>query len=196
VEAVTLGGSAGGMAALRAVLGVLPADFPTPILVVSHLHPTDGGLFVLHLGEDLALPVCEARDKQPAAPSQVYVAPAGYHLLVERDRTLALSADARVNWSRPSIDVLFESAARVWTTGLICVVLSGANDDGAEGAWFVKQMGGLAVAQNPATAEQPIMPRAAIARAGIDIVLSPPDIARFLLQQARPARPDAPEEAP
>lgn len=196
IEAIVLGGSAGGMEALRTVLGVLPADFSIPILVVNHLHPSDGGLFVEHLGAGLALPVCEVFDKQRIEPAHVYVAPADYHLLVERDGTMALSTDAKVNWARPSVDVLFESAARVWTDALVCVVLSGANNDGAEGARLVKSLGGLAIAQDPATAEQPVMPRAAIDRAGIDIILGPADIGALLLRIARTDEfPRGPEQA-
>lgn len=186
VAAVVFGGSAGGMEALRAVLAGLPATFPSPILVVNHLHGSDRGLFATHLGEGLALPVTEAFDKQAVEAAHVYVAPADYHLLVERDQSLALSVDPKVKWSRPSIDVTFESAARVWLERLVGVVLSGANDDGADGALAIRRFGGRVVAQDPATALQPAMPRAAIERAGITDVLAPADIAALLLRWAGP----------
>ncbi len=188
IKAVVTGGSAGGMEALSQVLRVLPSDFPAPILVVNHLHPSDRGLFALHLGMRLTLPVSEAVDKQPIEPGHVYVAPSNYHLLVESDHTFSLSTDEKVNWSRPSIDVLFESASRVWGDALVCVVLSGANNDGAEGAFLIKTCGGVVIAQDPATAEHPFMPRAAIERAGIDIILPPAEIGILLLKIVKTGR--------
>ena len=181
VSAIAVGGSAGGMEALCAMLASLPADFPIPILVANHLHASDDGRFAAHLAKELPLPVSEARDKQPIEPPHVLLAPADYHLLVEDDKTLSLSVDPRVNWTRPSIDVLFESAARVWADALVCVVLSGSNDDGALGARFVISQGGLAIAQDPSTARFPVMPQAAIDLAEIDLVLPPADIGSLLL---------------
>ncbi len=181
VSAIVVGGSAGGMEALSAMLASLPADFPIPILVVNHLHASDGGRFAAQLARALHLPVSEARDKQPIEPPHVLTAPADYHLLVEDDETLSLSIDRRVSWTRPSIDVLFESAARVWADALVCVVLSGANDDGARGARYVKSLGGLAVAQDPSTTRFPVMPQAAIDLAEIDLVLPLADIGSLLL---------------
>ncbi len=189
VSAIVVGGSAGGMEALCAMLVSLPADFPIPILVVNHLHASDGGRFAAHLTRALHLPVSEARDKQPIEPPHVLTAPADYHLQVEGDKTLSLSADPRVNWTRPSIDILFESAAREWADALVCVVLSGANDDGAQGARIVKSLGGLAVAQDPSTARFPVMPQAAINLAEIDHVLPPADIGSLLLDFAPSAAP-------
>lgn len=197
VRAVVTGGSAGGMEALRAVLGPLPPDFPLPVLVVNHLHPADAGHFAEHLALALRIPVCEARDKQPIEPPHVYVAPADYHLLVERHGALALSKDPKVHWARPSLDVLFESAARVWADELVCVVLSGANHDGAEGARIVASMGGIVIVQDPASAPHPVMPQAAIDLVGVQAVLAPDAIGEALLDLPRggttlPARPRMP----
>lgn len=182
---VVVGSSAGGMDALLVMLGQIPADFPIPILVASHLHRSDDGRFADYLDAVVELPVSEAADKQPIEAPHVFISPANYHLLVEGHGALALSTDAKVNWSRPSIDVLFESAARAWGEGAICVVLSGANDDGAEGAHSVKSHGGVAIAQDPNTAEYPVMPEAAIERAGIELVLAPATIGDLLVQIAR-----------
>lgn len=160
--AVVIGASAGGLNAIIKILGPLSGDFPCPILVVQHLHRTDDGFFAEHLNDRCRIPVQEAEDKAAAQPGQVYTAPADYHLLVERDQRLSLSVDPRVRWSRPSIDVLFETAAFVWKENLRAVVLTGANDDGAQGCRWVEKLGGKVLIQKPSTAEQPIMPQAAL----------------------------------
>ncbi len=179
-RAVVMGASAGGMQALLSVLGRLPADYGLPEIAVQHLHPTDGGKLAALLDEKLALRVVEADDKQPTAPGCVYLAPAGYHLLLERDGSLSLSIDPKVNFSRPSIDVLFESAARACGEALIGVILSGANEDGAAGMALIKELGGVCIAQEPSTAESPVMPGTAIVQAKIDIVLAPEAIGELL----------------
>jgi len=176
-RAVVIGGSAGGLEVLLTVIGQLPVAYPLPVLVIHHLHKTDNRGFADHLARNTVLPVSEAQDKTPIAPGHIYTAPANYHLLVERDSTLALSVDAKVNWARPSIDVLFESAARCYGRALVGVILSGANEDGAEGMKLIREYGGLCLAQDPATASSPIMPRASIARAGIQGVLPPDGLA-------------------
>jgi two-component system chemotaxis response regulator CheB len=184
-RAIVVGGSAGGSAALQAMLAPLPADFPLPILVVNHLHVTDDGRFAERLGKILRLAVREACDKQPVVPPGVYVAPANYHMLVERDETLALSIDPKVNWARPSLDVTFESAARVWRERLICVVLSGANSDGAAGARLIRELGGTVIAQDPGTAEYPVMPMATLEQVDAALVLSPEKIGKWLLARCQ-----------
>lgn len=184
-RAVAVGASAGGLQALTDILGGLAADFALPILVVQHLHATDDGRFAAHLDQSTRLTVVDARDKEPILPGQVYVAPANYHMLVERDETIALSIDERVNHSRPSIDVLFESAAHVFGARLIAVILSGASADGALGMHTVVTVGGFGIAQDPASAEHPVMPRAAIAAARVETVLSPQSIAQKLSELDR-----------
>ena len=181
-RAVLVGGSAGGTNALLTLLSRLPDGFGLPLIVAHHLHKTDGGGFAEHLASRLSLPVGEALDKQPLEPGHVHVAPADYHLLVEREGTLALSVDPRVNWARPSIDVLFESAARAWADAVVAVILSGANDDGARGMKLIRELGGLCIAQAPETAESPVMPRAAIALARIEHVLVPDEIGALLAE--------------
>ena len=187
-KTIVMVGSAGGTSAIAAVLSGLPATFPLPILVAQHLHPGDGGSAAAHLDRVAALAVSEVCDKEAIRPGHVHVAPADYHLLVEREETLALSVDEKVNWCRPSFDVLFESAARVWGAALIGVIFSGSNHDGAEGMRAVAEHGGLAIAQTPGSAEYPEMPRAAISVARIETVLPPQDIADLLLTLGPPSR--------
>ncbi|HPQ67500.1 MAG TPA: chemotaxis protein CheB [bacterium] len=180
--AIVIGASAGGFAALTELFSVFPADFNLPILVVEHLHHEDNGRFSYHLGEITPIPVIEPCDKEQIKSGCIYVAPANYHMLAESDGTIALSIDPKVGWSRPSIDVLFESAAHLWKNKLIAVILTGANADGAKGMKMVKEFGGTMVAQDPTTAESPSMPQYAINMAGITNVLSLQEIGEFLCE--------------
>lgn len=179
-EAIAVAGSSGAVNVILDLLQALPADFRIPVLVCLHLHPSDEGQLAQHLGERCALVVEAACDKMPVLPGRVHVAPADYHLLVERSRTLALSIDPKVRYCRPSIDVLFESAARVYATGLLGILLSGANEDGAAGMAAIRARGGLTVAQDPASADDPVMPRSAI-DCGAATLFLPPDRIRGLL---------------
>jgi len=188
-RAAVIGGSAGAIEALSVILRSLPDDYALPILVVQHLHPTSGSYLARLLDGLCQLRVTEACDKEPVRPGHVYVAAADYHLLVERDETLALSIDEKVNWSRPSIDVLFESAARVWAEQLVGVLLSGANSDGTEGMRTIKRCGGLTLAQDPRSAAHPVMPQAAIDAGCIELVLPPNEIATQLVQTTSPCSP-------
>ena len=181
-RAVVVGGSAGGLKALVGVLAGIPADFGSPVLVVLHLHPSDDGMLAQHLARETMLRVIEPCDKEPIEPGCVYVAPADYHMLVERSGTIALSIDEKVNWSRPSIDVLFESAASAWKASVIAILLSGANSDGTKGAQAVKTAGGLVFAQDPEEAEFPFMPRAAIDSGVVDKVLRSGEMGRALAE--------------
>ena len=181
---VVIGGSAGGVEALVVILAALPADFRLPLLVVQHLHASDDGAFSRHLAHRVRRPVMEPCDKQPIEPGQIYTAPANYHMLVEKDDTISLSVDDKVNYSRPSIDVLFESAAHAWGTGVIAVILSGANNDGTEGMRKIKAVGGLNIAQDPDSAETQYMVRAAIDSGVVDEVLLPEKIGKRLMELA------------
>ncbi len=167
-----MGASWGGLVALESVLGGLPRSFRTPIAIAQH-RSRDGGSEGLArlLGTHTDLPVADAEDKQPIEPGQVYLAPPDYHLYVDEDG-FSLSVDDAVLYSRPSIDVLFESAADVYRDRLIGVVLTGANEDGAHGIAAVKRLGGHAIVQNPADAERSEMPRAALRAIDPDKVLS------------------------
>ena len=181
-KAIVIGGSAGSTAVISEILSQLPRDFPLPIFVVQHLHESDDGSFAEHLAQTCQLAVVAPCDKQPIEQGHVYVAPSNYHMLLEKDGTVALSIDERVHWSRPSIDALFESAAHAWREGLIAVILSGASVDGAEGMKAVKESGGLTVAQAPDSAESPFMPQAAINLAHPEYVLTPSEIPGLLME--------------
>ena len=179
-EAVVVGASAGGIEALSKLLDGIPSGYPLPLIVVQHAHPSQDGTMFEHFNKRCRLAVQEAGDKEAVMEGHVYFAPPDYHLLVERDRTFSLSIDGKVNYSRPSIDVLFESAARVWLGRLVGIILTGANNDGAAGMRLIKEQGGLTIAQDPATAERSEMPQAAIDTGAVDRVLTLEDIGSLL----------------
>ena len=180
IEAVVVGASAGGIEALIILLEAIPRGFEPPILIVMHIPPDNGDLLVDVLRPHCLAPLREAEDKDVPQAGTVYVAPPGYHLLVEPARTLALSVDEPVNFSRPSIDVLFESAAYAYGRGLLGIVLTGANEDGAQGLKAIRSAGGLGWVQEPRTAVASLMPRSAIECAGADRILSLPQLASEL----------------
>ncbi|MBF0129590.1 MAG: chemotaxis protein CheB [Alphaproteobacteria bacterium] len=186
--AVAIGCSAGGTTALRRVLPSLPRTFPLPIIVVMHAALGTGDIMAEVLGHECALSVGEAREKQSISPGHVHIAPGGYHLLVEEDRTLSLTIDPKVSNSRPSIDVLFASAADVYGEGLIGVILTGANSDGSNGLRAIRDAGGLGIVQDPATAEASAMPLAAIAAGGADRILPVEGIPACLIALAERGR--------
>lgn len=157
---VVVGASFGGFDALKVVLGALPATFPSPLAIVQHQGSPGIGLAGL-LQRYTATIVVDAEDKDRLEPGVVYLAPPGYHLLVERG-SVALSIDPPVQHARPSIDVLFESAADVYGPAVIGVILTGTGRDGAAGLAYIKQRGGLTIVQDPATATRPAMPEAAL----------------------------------
>ena len=161
-QAVVIGVSAGGLKALTAILPALPADYPLPIMVVIHLPPDRGSVVAELFDAKCALTVREAEDKEDILPGHVYFAPPDYHLLIEADHRLSLSSEEPVLFSRPSIDVLFESAADVYGDGLIGVILTGANSDGAAGLKAVMAAGGKPVVQRPDLAYASAMPEAAL----------------------------------
>jgi two-component system, chemotaxis family, protein-glutamate methylesterase/glutaminase len=179
-EAVVIGASAGALEVLSNLLPALPSDYRLPILIVVHLPPDNTSLFAELIRARCAIRVREAEDKEPIEPGVVYFAPPDYHLLVEEDKRLSLSDDEPVLFSRPSIDVLFESAADAYGGGLIGVVLTGANSDGANGLKAVVEAGGVAVIQSPGSAYAVAMPEAAIAACPAARVLPVNEIAAYL----------------
>jgi two-component system chemotaxis response regulator CheB len=185
IRAVAIGASAGGVDALMKVLVGLPASFSLPILVVLHLPEDRPSRLPEILAYRLEIPVHEAMDKQPVEPGAVYVAPTGYHLSVEGDLTLSLSGEEPVNYSRPSIDVLMSSAADAYGPGLVGILLTGANHDGAQGMAHIKARGGWTVVQNPDQAQSDTMPLAAIRKQAPDLILSLSDIHALLLKLGR-----------
>lgn len=179
-RAVVIGVSAGGLAALDKILPALGRTFSLPVLVVQHVSPTSENYLPIHFSQRCLLEVKEAEDKEQIEGGVIYFAPPNYHLLVEYNQAIALSTEERVNFSRPSIDVLFETAADAYLDELVGVVLTGANSDGAAGMARIKQFGGLAVVQSPETAEAEAMPRAAIEAADVDYILPLNEIGCFL----------------
>jgi two-component system chemotaxis response regulator CheB len=168
---IVIGTSLGGLNALTQLLRRLPATLPVPVAIVQHRGSGNERALVDLLNQDSKLKVLDAEDKMPLAPGFVYLAPPDYHMLVEGDGTLSLSTDAHVRSARPSIDVLFESAAQAFGPETIAVVLTGASVDGADGLRRIKEKGGLAIVEDPSTAECAIMPAAALAAAPVASVL-------------------------
>lgn len=181
VEAVVIGASAGGIDALLALLIGLPLVSRIPKVVVLHLPEGHDSRLAEVFGERVAMPVREAADKMPLVPGTLYFAPPGYHLSIERDRCFSLSCEPPVLFSRPSIDVLMASAADVYGAGLAGVLLTGANDDGAEGMDRIHRAGGLTAVQDPQEALVSVMPNAAIARHSPDFVLPLRDLHTLLM---------------
>ncbi|MBW8183838.1 chemotaxis protein CheB [Shewanella nanhaiensis] len=182
-EAIVIGVSAGGLKALTAILPVLPSDFPLAVIVVQHRHRDSDNFLDRYLDDLSSVRVKEAEPGEVILPSYVYIAPAGYHLLIERDKTLSLSIDPPVNFSIPSIDVLFESAAACYKNHLIGLILTGANSDGSQGLKLVKDYGGYAIVQAPETAEVDVMPKAAIDLVDVDKVIPLQELGVFLAQE-------------
>lgn len=179
-RAIIIGGSAGCLDALSAILPSLPADYPVPILVVVHLPAGKESLIAGLLDAKCALSVCEAEDKMPIQSGNVYFAPPDYHMLIEKEQVISLSNEDEVLYSRPSIDVSFESAADVYGAGLTGIVLTGANNDGAAGLDCIVAEGGAAIVQDPGTAHARAMPEAAIKACPSAQILSLPAIADYL----------------
>jgi len=178
-QIVVVGTSLGGLNALEVLLAGLPATFPVPLVVVQHRGVGSDGILRMALQRRTPLRVREPHDKDPILPGRIYLAPPDYHLLVD-EGSFALSTDRPVCHARPSIDVLFETAANTYGGDTIGVVLTGASSDGARGAAAIKSYGGLVIIQAPETAESAVMPRAAIAATLADAVLPLPEIALFL----------------
>jgi two-component system chemotaxis response regulator CheB len=180
VDGIVIGASAGGIEALSILLPALPAKLSASVFIVLHLPRDRPSLLVEIFSRRCALPVREAEDKQPVEPGTVYFAPADYHLLLDAGPELALSDDELVNFSRPSIDVLFESAADVYRERLLGIILTGGNEDGALGLQAVHRAGGVTVVQQPESAQVPLMVVSALQRGPADFVLSLDQIADLL----------------
>jgi two-component system chemotaxis response regulator CheB len=179
-EALVMGASAGGLSALKLLLAGLPEQFSLRTAVVQHIDAGSRSYLAEILAQDCRLAVTEAEDKAEFLPGTVYLAPPGYHMMVERDRSLSLSVDDKVNYCRPAIDPLFESAADTFGSTLIGVVLTGANKDGADGLQYIRARGGRAIVQSPDSAQSPFMPRAALEAGPVDDIVPLSGIARLL----------------
>jgi len=179
-EVVVIGVSSGGMEALNILLPSLSENFTLSVIIVQHQHPHSDNFLVRDLGEKCQITVKQANEKEQIKPGVVYIAPPNYHLLIEDDKTFSLSVSERVNYARPSVDVLFETAADVYRDQLIGIILTGANNDGSQGLKKIKESGGLAIVQDPTTAEVDLMPKAAIEATEVDYVLSLQNIGLLL----------------
>jgi two-component system chemotaxis response regulator CheB len=171
-EAIVIGTSAGGLRALSFLFSGIPESYPLPIIVVQHRAKDENERLELLLQRKCGLKIKQAEEKELIRVGFIYTAPSNYHLLIERDRTFSLSSDSPVNYSRPSIDVLFETAAEAYQSGLIGIVLTGSNSDGACGIRAVHQFNGLAIAQDPEEAQFRTMPEASIDTGFVAKVLS------------------------
>jgi two-component system chemotaxis response regulator CheB len=179
-KAVVIGASAGALEALSAILPHLPVDFGLPVVIVVHIPPDKKSAMAEVFRMKCEIAVREAEDKQPLDGGAVYFAPPDYHLLIEADRSLSLSNDEAVLFSRPSIDVLFESAADAYGPDLIAIVLTGANSDGAKGLKAAADAGATAIVQRPDAAFAPMMPESALALVPAALILSLDEIALYL----------------
>lgn len=179
-DIVLIGASAGGMNILPDIISGLKEFFPLPIIIVNHLAPSSDNYFVSILKNHTSLKVKEADEKEDISKGYIYTSPPNYHLLIEDDRTFCLSVDQRYNYARPSIDLLFFSAAEVYKSKTIAVILTGANNDGAKGSEKINKKGGILIVQDPSTAYMPIMPQSVIDLCKPDFILSPEKIANQL----------------
>lgn len=183
IEAIVIGTSSGAYAALKVILAQLPKKYPLPIIIVVHLARDHASVLGDLLQQDCRLTIKEAEDKETIVPGTVYLGPPDYHLLIETNRSLSLSSEEPVHYSRPSIDVMFETAADAYREKLLGIVLTGANADGAKGLKRVEHLGGYALVQNPDEAEVATMPLAAIKACLNPRILSLNAISDFLTSE-------------
>jgi len=179
-EAVAIGTSAGGMRALERLFSQMNNNCSLAFVVVQHVSPGSDDYYIQYLNEKSNLTIKQADEKESIQKGHVYVAPPDYHLLVEEDKTLSLSIDRKINYSRPSIDLMFETAAFAYESSLIGIVLTGANKDGSMGLKKIKGSGGITIVQDPKTAEVSMMPQAAMNTVDVDYILSIDEIASLL----------------
>lgn len=180
-KAIVIGSSAGGLHALKTIFSFLESDFSTPIIVVQHISPHSDNYITTHLNQICKIKVKEANEKESIENGTIYFSPPNFHLLIEENFTFSLTTEDRVNFARPSIDVLFETAAYAYRESLIGIVLTGANNDGATGLKKIKKLRGLTIVQDPKTAEVETMPSCAIKESKVDYILSLEEIAQLLI---------------
>lgn len=178
---IVIGSSAGGIEALKRILPILPKGYPYSVAIVQHIGSESPQILAQFFSGICDLLVKEAEDKEKIETSCIYIAPVGYHLMVSEDFSFSLTVEEPVNYARPSIDVLFETAALAYRNQLIGIVLTGSNEDGAAGLTMIKQLGGVAIAQDPDTAQFAPMPLAAVKKAKPDLILPIEKISSFLV---------------
>lgn len=181
-KAIVIGASAGGFHALGKLIPEFPKKFQLPIIIVQHTSPTSDNYLATFLNKLSKLKVKEVDEKEEIKPGYVYIAPPNYHILIEEDQTISLSTEKKRNYSRPSIDILFETAAITYGNSLIGIVLTGANNDGAEGLLAIKNAGGFCIVQEPKDAEAEAMPVASIEKVKPNKILKLDEIANFIIE--------------
>jgi len=181
-KAVVIGASAGGFNALRNFIPKLPKQFSMPVFIVQHISPSSDSYMSLFLNKLSKLNVKEADEKEKIKPGNVYISPPNYHLLIEENLSISFSTEAKKNYSRPSIDILFETASYAYGKKLIGIILTGANNDGAAGLLKIKEAGGYCIVQEPSEAEAPAMPLAAIKKAKPNRILKLNEIVDLLVK--------------
>ncbi len=179
-EAIVIGSSAGGLHALKTLIKGLKPGFDIPIIIAQHLSPHSENYMAHFLDQLNTIKVKEADEREKILAGHAYIAPPNFHLLIENDRTFSLTVEEKVNYARPSIDILFETAAEVFREKLIGIILTGANHDGANGIRKIRFFGGFTIAQNPSSAESDTMPKAAIQTGSILKTMELEEIAVFL----------------
>ncbi len=180
VRFIIIGGSSGSLKVILELLDLLRTDFNIPMLFVFHRSNQKESLLTELLSSKTNLTVKEVEEKEYIVPGKIYIAPQDYHVLVESDKSFSLDYSEKIHFSRPSIDVSFKSGAEVYRKGLLCILLSGANADGAEGLEKVKFNNGITIVQDPEEADVPYMPQQALLKKGIDYTLNTSQIAEFL----------------
>jgi two-component system chemotaxis response regulator CheB len=181
-EAIVIGVSSGGMSAMKILFSYLPKGFKTPIIIVQHISAHSDSKWIQLLNNAYIVDMKEADEKEKIENGKVYFAPPNYHLMIEKNKTFSLTIDERVNYARPSIDVLFESAAEAYKNKLIGIILTGSNNDGTNGIKRIHECGGLTIVQDPKTAEAPSMLTSALAAIQPDYILSLEDIIKLLIK--------------
>lgn len=184
-EAIVIGTSAGGLHALTKILQALPQNYPLPIIIVQHRSKDERELLEKILSHKCKIKIRQVEEKERIQKSTAYLAPPNYHILIERNFTFSLSNDSPVNYSRPSIDVLFQTAANAYGNKLIGIVLTGANRDGSNGIKKIKEKGGVTIVQNPDSAEFNTMPLEAIASGYADYVFDLDEITDYMLNKVK-----------
>ena len=179
-KALIIGGSAGSLDVLLKVLPDINPLVAFPIIIVLHRKAGKDSLLTDLLSSKTEMRVKEIEEKEKIKPATIYIAPPNYHLLIEKDETFSLDASEKINFSRPSIDVTFESAAEVYRDDLVCFLLSGANSDGTLGLQKVKKRGGRAIIQNPGSSIVPFMPEYAVEHVKIDQILDLEKMAKYI----------------
>lgn len=184
-EALIIGGSAGSLEVLLKILPDIDVDSLFPIIIVLHRKSGKDNILVDLLASKTKLPVKELQEKEPILPGTLYIAPPNYHVLIENNKTFSLDASEKINFSRPSIDVAFESAAEIYRKHLVGLLLSGANSDGTIGLQKIKQNGGKVLVQTPQSSVVSIMPESAIDHVVTDEILNPEEMAHYINQLSK-----------